>query len=300
MAPRLLLFAGLSPLSAAREGLPEHRGTLQPACVQMVSLPGLICSRLAPAACHCKIHLPLPQLSSGPSRTASQIHGHPKSAVLSTILAVTEQSAICCAASWSPPTVSDTKAAFYENFKKPIPPIYNTVIQELLVQQHLMRWNKNYQFDEVSCFPYTQTVATCVCSGMSSAIAGQPAVEGQALLPRPMSEAWQVLPGNLMPGSYSWLAAPQPTPASNVTATGPVRCYLPLLLGKGTGLLLLWKMLPEAACHLYLSAAATTDPASQPKHAHTATLWFNITSTNTRQPKQSFDSQAAGWPSTLH
>eukprot|EP00891_Asterochloris_glomerata_P003171 jgi/Astpho2/3171/Aster-05704 len=58
-------------------------------------------------------------------------------------------SAICCAASWSPPTVSDTKAAFYENFKKPIPPIYNTVIQELLVQQHLMRWNKNYQFDEV-------------------------------------------------------------------------------------------------------------------------------------------------------
>ena len=64
-----------------------------------------------------------------------------------------ESRAICCVESWSPPTVSDTKSAFYENFKKPIPPIYNTVIQELLVQQHLMRWNKNYQFDEVSCFP---------------------------------------------------------------------------------------------------------------------------------------------------
>ena len=55
----------------------------------------------------------------------------------------------CCAA-WNPPTVSDTKQAFYESFKKPIPPIYNTVIQELLVQQHLLRWNHTYQYDEVS------------------------------------------------------------------------------------------------------------------------------------------------------
>ena len=54
-----------------------------------------------------------------------------------------------CAA-WCPPTVSDTKQAFYENFKKPIPPIYNTVIQELLVQQHLLRWNHTYQYDEVN------------------------------------------------------------------------------------------------------------------------------------------------------
>lgn len=50
---------------------------------------------------------------------------------------------------WNPPTVSDTKQAFYENFKKPIPAIYNTVIQELLVQQHLLRWNHTYQYDEV-------------------------------------------------------------------------------------------------------------------------------------------------------
>ena len=45
--------------------------------------------------------------------------------------------------------MSDTKQAFYENFKKPIPPVYNTVIQELLVQQHLLRWNSTYQYDEV-------------------------------------------------------------------------------------------------------------------------------------------------------
>lgn len=45
--------------------------------------------------------------------------------------------------------MSDTKQAFYENFKKPVPPVYNTVIQELLVQQHLLRWNSTYQYDEV-------------------------------------------------------------------------------------------------------------------------------------------------------
>ncbi|KAL3153476.1 hypothetical protein ABBQ38_011808 [Trebouxia sp. C0009 RCD-2024] len=53
------------------------------------------------------------------------------------------------AEAWNPPTVSDTKRAFYESFKKPIPPIYNTVILELLVQQHLLRWNFTYQYDEV-------------------------------------------------------------------------------------------------------------------------------------------------------
>lgn len=56
------------------------------------------------------------------------------------------------AAVWIPPTVSDTKQAFYENFKKPVPPVYNTVIQELLVQQHLLRWNSTYQYDEVCNF----------------------------------------------------------------------------------------------------------------------------------------------------
>ena len=53
MAPRVLPNAGLSPLSAFRKGLPEPRGTLQPACGQMVSLASHG-SRLALAACHCK------------------------------------------------------------------------------------------------------------------------------------------------------------------------------------------------------------------------------------------------------
>ena len=48
-----------------------------------------------------------------------------------------------------PPTVADTKAKFYKTFQTPIPSIYNNVIQELLVQQHLMRYNRKYKYDQV-------------------------------------------------------------------------------------------------------------------------------------------------------
>ena len=46
--------------------------------------------------------------------------------------------------------MADTKRKFYETFRKPVPGIYNNVIQELLVQHHIMRYNKKYQYDEVS------------------------------------------------------------------------------------------------------------------------------------------------------
>ena len=52
-------------------------------------------------------------------------------------------------APWNPPTVADTKRKFYEAFRKPVPGIYNNIVQELLVQQHLMRWNKKYTYDGV-------------------------------------------------------------------------------------------------------------------------------------------------------
>ena len=54
---------------------------------------------------------------------------------------------------WNPPTVADTKRKFYEAFRKPVPGIYNNIIQELLVQQHLMRWNKKYTYDEARATP---------------------------------------------------------------------------------------------------------------------------------------------------
>ncbi|KAJ6842455.1 protein THYLAKOID FORMATION1, chloroplastic [Iris pallida] len=48
-----------------------------------------------------------------------------------------------------PPTVAETKSNFLKAYKRPIPSIYSTVLQELLVQQHLMRYKKTYQYDAV-------------------------------------------------------------------------------------------------------------------------------------------------------
>ncbi|KAI4384997.1 hypothetical protein MLD38_003074 [Melastoma candidum] len=47
------------------------------------------------------------------------------------------------------PTVAETKSNFLLAYKRPIPSIYNTVLQELLVQQHLTRYKKFYQYDPV-------------------------------------------------------------------------------------------------------------------------------------------------------
>ncbi|CAO2047970.1 unnamed protein product, partial [Urochloa humidicola] len=48
-----------------------------------------------------------------------------------------------------PPTVAETKLNFLKSYKRPIPSIYSTLLQELLVQQHLMRYKKTYQYDPV-------------------------------------------------------------------------------------------------------------------------------------------------------
>ncbi|KAK4745340.1 hypothetical protein SAY87_011652 [Trapa incisa] len=55
----------------------------------------------------------------------------------------------CMSAASDLPTVSQTKLNFIKAYKKPIPSIYNTVLQELLVQQHLTKYKKNYQYDHV-------------------------------------------------------------------------------------------------------------------------------------------------------
>ncbi|KAI4334034.1 hypothetical protein L6164_018774 [Bauhinia variegata] len=48
-----------------------------------------------------------------------------------------------------PPTVSETKSNFLKAYKRPIPSVYNTVLQELIVQQHLMRYKRSYRYDPV-------------------------------------------------------------------------------------------------------------------------------------------------------
>ncbi|XP_057874155.2 protein THYLAKOID FORMATION1, chloroplastic isoform X2 [Cryptomeria japonica] len=47
------------------------------------------------------------------------------------------------------PTVAETKLDFIKAYKRPIPNIYSNVIQELIVQQHLMRYKATYRYDPV-------------------------------------------------------------------------------------------------------------------------------------------------------
>ncbi|XP_057796564.1 protein THYLAKOID FORMATION1, chloroplastic-like [Salvia miltiorrhiza] len=47
------------------------------------------------------------------------------------------------------PTVSQTKLNFLKAYKRPIPSIYNTVLQELIVQQHLVKYKKSFRYDPV-------------------------------------------------------------------------------------------------------------------------------------------------------
>ncbi|XP_047311775.1 protein THYLAKOID FORMATION1, chloroplastic-like [Impatiens glandulifera] len=55
----------------------------------------------------------------------------------------------CISASADIPTVAETKLNFLNSYKRPIPSIYNTVLQELIVQHHLMKYKKTYQYDAV-------------------------------------------------------------------------------------------------------------------------------------------------------
>jgi hypothetical protein len=52
-------------------------------------------------------------------------------------------------APFAPPTVSDTKAAFYKAYRKPLPALYTPVVQELLVQHHLIKYNVAFAYDKV-------------------------------------------------------------------------------------------------------------------------------------------------------
>lgn len=55
----------------------------------------------------------------------------------------------CMSTDTDTPTVADTKLNFLKAYKRPIPSIYNNVLLELLVQQHLMRYKRTYRYDPV-------------------------------------------------------------------------------------------------------------------------------------------------------
>jgi len=48
-----------------------------------------------------------------------------------------------------PATVSETKLNFLMAYRRPIPNVYNNILQELIVQQHLMRYKRTYRYDPV-------------------------------------------------------------------------------------------------------------------------------------------------------
>ncbi|GAB4813007.1 hypothetical protein N2152v2_000053 [Parachlorella kessleri] len=89
------------------------------------------------------------------------------------------------AASKGPPAVADTKRAFMENFRRPLPGLYNNVIQELLVQQHLFRWNADYKYSEVEalviCNIFDQVEALGICNIFDQVLDGLPEGEREAV-----------------------------------------------------------------------------------------------------------------------
>jgi len=62
---------------------------------------------------------------------------------------VSRRSAVRVCAAFAPVPVSETKRKFFEAYKKPIAPIYSTVIQELLVQMHFVRYSINYEYNPI-------------------------------------------------------------------------------------------------------------------------------------------------------
>eukprot|EP00242_Pyramimonas_sp_CCMP2087_P008904 CAMPEP_0198198890 /NCGR_PEP_ID=MMETSP1445-20131203/2253_1 /TAXON_ID=36898 /ORGANISM="Pyramimonas sp., Strain CCMP2087" /LENGTH=281 /DNA_ID=CAMNT_0043868559 /DNA_START=110 /DNA_END=955 /DNA_ORIENTATION=- len=53
------------------------------------------------------------------------------------------------------PTISDTKAKFINAYTKPIPAVFNTILQEMIVLQHINRYTTNYKYTGVSSLGFT-------------------------------------------------------------------------------------------------------------------------------------------------
>lgn len=53
------------------------------------------------------------------------------------------------AANFAPPTVADTKAKFMQLYPQPVPAIYSSILQELIVLQHFIRYHKYYSYDPI-------------------------------------------------------------------------------------------------------------------------------------------------------
>jgi hypothetical protein len=76
-----------------------------------------------------------------------------------------------------PVTVSETKRRFIQGYRKPIAGLYDSVMQELLVQMHFVRHNTRYEYNEVRKRHHHLDRGAVKCI---------PGPEPQPLLPEPL------------------------------------------------------------------------------------------------------------------
>jgi photosystem II biogenesis protein Psp29 len=100
-------------------------------------------------------------------------------------------------APWDPPPVSETKRKFRESYPKPISGIYDAVVQELLVQQHLIRYNRKYKYNPAAALGFV--------SVFDQVLEGLPAEE-QAAVFKAYVEALDEDPQQYRTDSEAWEA----------------------------------------------------------------------------------------------
>ena len=129
-----------------------------------------------------------------------------------------------------PPTVADTKRKFMEAYRYPIPSVYGTVLQELLVTQHLTRFNSNYAYSPVRVLACRLVDATSTralvlvlsCGFTGTACGSQDCGGVPTLKTTPHSFRWPPS-ASAASSTSSWRASPSQTPrtASSRACTPP-------------------------------------------------------------------------------
>ena len=95
-------------------------------------------------------------------------------------------------------TVSDTKRAFYTTHTRPISSIYRRVVEELMVEMHLLSVNTDFQYDSIYALGVVTTfdrfmkgyrpsedlssIFSALCKSMNSADASQYRQDAEALV----------------------------------------------------------------------------------------------------------------------
>jgi len=108
-----------------------------------------------------------------PAQTIRHASARSSSSAWRVKMSRSQTSPVCAAvvvAATAVPTVADTKRKFLEGYTKPIPSLYSTVIQELLVQHHIVRYNSGYKYDPIIALGFV-SVFDQVTEGLDKEVA---------------------------------------------------------------------------------------------------------------------------------